>query len=239
MTDPGGVAAPTIWGFDTASDTTAQATHLADSSTVINGLPVNFVCRYYDNFRHSTHHLSPAEARALSDAGLGIVTVWESPRTSSNNGDDVWPTVTEYFTRAWGAQDGLDAFMIAAKMGQPGNTPIYFAVDCDLQDADAAALADYFSGIQDGYVQYHQSRQAKGMANPDYAVGVYGSGFVLKKCLTQGIATYFWQCMSSGWNDNAAPVSFANIRQHGGTPLCGIDADFDESSGNPGSWTLP
>jgi hypothetical protein len=239
MTDPAGVAALTIWGFDTASDTTAQAINLADPSTTINGAPVSFVCRYYDNFQHSTHHLSPAEAQALSDVGLSIVTAWESPRTSSATGDDVWPTVREYFTREWGVQDGLDAFMIAAKVGQPANTPIYFAVDFDLQEADAPALAEYFRGVQDGYVQYHQSRQAKRMPNPDYAVGVYGSGLVLKKCLTQGIVTYFWQSMSSAFNDNAQPVTFANLRQHGGTPLCGIDTDFDESPGNPGSWSLP
>src|SRR5260370_30493232 len=117
-----------IWGIDTASDTTAQAGCLAKPSTTINGAALKFVCRYYDNFHHSTHHLSTTEARALSAVGLRIVSIWESPRKSASVGAEVWPTVSSYFTEDWGTQDGFDAFTFAAKLGQPADSPVYFAV---------------------------------------------------------------------------------------------------------------
>lgn len=178
------------------------------------------------------HHLTRSEAEALTRSGLFIVSIWESPRLVEGR-ELLRPKASNYFAKSFGFQDGADAIAYARQIGQPSGTPIYFAVDFDAQDSDALNIERYFSDIEACF------RAENALESAKHNVGVYGSGFVLQICRTAGLASYFWQCMSTGYKGNRDPIAFANIRQELGGMFCGLDVDFDESDGAEGSWILP
>jgi hypothetical protein len=187
------------------------------------GRAISFVQRYLRN-------LTRAEATALSNAGLQIVSCYEY-------GD---PTKMAYFTRAQGLRDGRLGFTQAQAVGQTSGTPIYFAVDTDPDVTQRQAILDYFQGIQEGYAQYVLDMQGQNRTATPYAVGVYGSGCVLDWCRTQGIATWFWQAFAPGWCNNRRVWGGANIHTSGRDEpkRCGWRLGRLEGWGNEGGWTL-
>ena len=140
------------------------------------GRAISFVVRYLRD-------LGRVEAAALSNAGLRIVSCYEE---SAGN---LSPTNMAYFTRAQGQHDGRRGFTQAHAVGQPADTPVYFAVDTDPDIGQRQAILNYFQGIADGYNQYLADMQAQQKPAVTYAVGVYGSGCVLGWGQTQGIAS--------------------------------------------------
>jgi len=143
-----------------------------------------------------------------------------------------------YYTRAQGQHDGRLGFTQAHAIGQPGGTPIYFAVDTD--DAPRATILNYFQGIQDGCNQYLADMQAQDKEAEVYDIGVYGSGCVLDWCKAQGIATWFWQAFAPGWCNNRQVWPGANIHTTGRDipPRCGVRLGHLEGWGNEGGWTI-
>ena len=171
-----------------------------------------FVCRYYAN--SGAKRLSATELQNLRGAGLKVVVVWE----------DGHPTSANYFYFAKGVDDGTSAYHDALEIGQPTNTPIYFAIDYDASDADlASGINDYFNGVTTGI----KTAANGGAVNP---VGVYGSGATCRFALARAWATFTWLAMSSGWRGHDFPDW--NIRQSQGRTYGAIDVDFDESSSN-------
>lgn len=155
---------------------------------------VDFVVRYYSH--SGSKNLTFAEARAFSDAGIDLVTVWESA------GDHAG-----FFTRAQGVDDATSAHNMAVKIGQPAGTPIYFAVDFDATPADVnAGVVPYFQGVAAGFATI-------GHGNPAYSAGVYGSGFVCDRLFQQGLVTHTWLSMSSGFLGSRTYKDW-HIRQH-------------------------
>lgn len=126
--------------------------------------------------RHYTHQagksLSLAEARALTEAGIQIGVVWETP--------DAHPS---YFSRAQGCADGAAAYLMAqAMITQPSGSAIYFAAP-DAGGHDAAIR--YFEGI-------NQAFGAAGPAERKYQVGVYGPVACCEAVMARGLATVAW-----------------------------------------------
>jgi N-acetyl-anhydromuramyl-L-alanine amidase AmpD len=187
------------------------------------GRGITFVQRYLRN-------LSRAEALALSNAGLQIVSCYEVGS----------PTSAAYFTRAQGQRDGRAGFTQAQAIGQPAGTPIYFAVDFDPGNSQRGVILDYVQGVQEGCAQYLADMDAQNNTGVVYDIGVYGSGCVLDWCKAQGIANWFWQAFAPGWCNNRQVWPGANIRTSGlDTPArCGMRLGHLEGWGDEGGWTI-
>lgn len=156
-------------GFDCFAPAGAYASQLAQ-------LGYEFFARYYRRTIVSRYAVSPEEAKPLFDAGLWALAIYQ------NTSDK-----PEYFTEANAAADAAAALAKAAQMKQPKSSTIYFAVDCNPDEAQIdRAVLPYFDKIMAAVV-------AEG-----YVVGVYGSGLVCRRVL----ATYAkcaWLSNAMGW----------------------------------------
>lgn len=146
--------------------------------------------------RHYTHQagksLSLAEARALTDAGIQIGAVWETPDAHLS-----------YFSRAQGCADGASAFLMAqAVIAQPSGSAIYFAVPAVAEEGEAALR--YFEGI-------NQAFGAAGPSEREYQVGVYGSSACCDAMLARGLATVAWAADESGVEYNLKQLNAATL----------------------------
>ena len=190
-------------GVDTPANAAPQLACLAAAGT-------RFVARYYAR-GNRPKIIRRAEAQAISAAGLGLVAVWESG----------FPTTVDYFARAQGEADGADAHQRATEIGQPRDTPIYFAVDYDADPAHVAGpILEYFRGIAAGL-----AGAAGGTAR--YLVGCNGSGIVCAAIKAAGLASFTWLAQSRGWRGYADFTAW-NLRQGPVAKLCTLDVDGDE-----------
>lgn len=195
-------------GLDSATDLSPKAKELVD-------LGYTWVARYLfepgtSSFKDA---LSADEARVLTDAGLFVVSIWESGR----------PTSASYFTIGKGTKDATHAAAQAKTVGQPHGTPIYFAVDYDAAPAD---IVGYFKEINSA------------LRGTGYLVGCYGPGRVLQYLHSRGLLTHEWLPQSCGWAGYLAELSIASIVQGKETVVLGRDVDFDVSNGIGGGWKL-
>jgi hypothetical protein len=177
---------------------------------------IDFVCRYYS---HTTQQpekrITPAEAAAIIQAGMKIVTVYEDG-----------PTNPGYFSRARGQTDATHAHAAAQEIGQPAGSAIYFAVDFDASSGTTdGPITDYFEGVKDGLAQ---------AGAPGYEIGVYGSGRVCTRIKEQrNLAKYSWLAESTGWAGSGSYSTF-NIKQIIAThDLCqldgGVGGDYEDN----------
>lgn len=187
----------------------------------------DYAIRYY-NIHNPAKNLTLGEAQALVRAGFQLGAVWE----------DGHPTHASFFNHAKGVLHGTAAFHRAMdKIGQPENTPIYFAVDFDAApDEVDTVITEYFKGVHDGF-------RAIGGENPRYQVGVYGSGLTCRKLLESGLVTFTWLSQSKGFRgtrDFAKQKRF-NLIQFLPEDICGINIDPDETNPDKpsGLFTIP
>ena len=191
-----------------------------DASDVLNELKenrVDFVARYYRTTESRWPALSASEARRLSALGLKIVAVWESRSR--------YPTHFFYLS---GYSDAMAAYWQARAVGQPAGSAIYFAVDFNAQAL--APVDEYFRGIAAGFAT------ASG-GNPDYTIGVYGSGAVCDAVKRAGLAQYSWLSNSIAWTDSIGYEDW-NIRQGGRLPELSFNHDSDEAKEEYGAFQL-
>ncbi|WP_343654125.1 DUF1906 domain-containing protein [Paraburkholderia caribensis] len=156
---------------------------------------VKTVIRYYSRDTiHPSKRLTRAEAEQLHSAGLrlGVVHEGRFGDTASN------------FDRQSGTEDGLYARRYGAtEIGQPGGTAIYFGVDFDASSEQIRTLVvPYFQGVADAFASHADQ--------PNYLVGVYGSGATCDAVLNAGLAHFAWLAQSTGW---AGHQSFFNSRR--------------------------
>src|SRR5215467_905302 len=118
----------TLRGLDSDVDLTPHIDCLSEAG-------FNFAIRYYNTLNPSKN-LTLDEAQALVAAGFQLGAVWE-------NGS---PTHPSFFSHAKGVVHGTAAYHMAMDdIGQPENTPIYFAVDYDASAGDVAGvIKQYF-----------------------------------------------------------------------------------------------
>lgn len=169
-----------------------------------------FVARYL--VPSSWKALSTKEVATICNAGLQIVSVFETTADRALGG------------RSAGLSDGATALALAAQMGQPVGSTIYFAVDFDATPAQMSTVIAYIKGASD--------------ATPGYNTGVYGSYAVVEAVYAAGACSRFWQTYAwSGGKKSAV----ANIYQYlNDIVVHGIGIDLNDSYGNEGWWsTVP
>lgn len=186
----------------------------------------SFVGRYYSTTtRMPQKVLTPAEAQAISQAGLRIVSVFED-----------LPTSAGYFTASRGVGDATGARNQALGVGQPGGTPIYFTVDYNAEPADLAAITAYITAVR-------VTLKGAGDAAP-YLLGVYGSGLVCSYLLEAGLIEYTWLSQSSGFYGTrefrqGGTWNILQLLPQAAPEPCGsFDYDPNVSNGKEGSWSL-
>lgn len=175
----------------------------------------SFVGRYYSqrrtDKRPNAKDLTVAEARALEERTLDVVTCWQS-RVAE-------PRVAAHLAKPdSGEEDGYAAGLAAARMGQPPHTPIYFAVDCDVTTSGISTfpdrqgaineqqLIDYFTGVKAGQAKYLAEQKQMASRTP-YAVGAYACRRAFDLLYARGLASHFWQAFPPFWGDD---VKFTN-----------------------------
>ena len=219
----GAQPASTTSGVEAAGDTT----HIIQCILGLQdqGRRISFVQRYLRDLRR-------AEVTALKSAGLQIVSCYEEGTKDHS------ATSMSYFTLTQGQHDGKRGFTQAQAVGQPADTPVYFAVDTDPNVGQRQAILDYFQGIGDGYRQYLADMRAQNKPAVTYSVGVYGSGCVLGWCQAKEFATWFWQAFAPGWCDNRNVWPGANIHTSGRDQpkRCNWRLCHLEGWGNEGGW---
>src|SRR5260221_6865427 len=137
---------------------------------------MKFVVRYYSTSVRKTMTL--AEAVALSEAGLQVAAVYED---SSN--------ASQFFSAELGKEHAARALLLAAGIGQPAGSAIYFAVDFDATAAEVRRpITDYFQEVS----------AALAVAPTRYAVSVYGSGLTCRMIRDAGLAALTWLAGSTG-----------------------------------------
>jgi hypothetical protein len=167
-----------------------------------------FVGRYYKPRDSKYETLTVEEAKLLSNAGLKIVALWEFMNKPS------------YFNRDRGRADGSEVCSQAASLGQPENTPIYFGVDTDLDDAHLE-ISEYFEGIIEAVKQVSGGRLR-------YQVGVYGSGLICSTLQQRKLVAFTWLAgISRRWR--GADFSGWNIKQIKPDIIGGLKVDIDEA----------
>jgi peptidoglycan hydrolase-like protein with peptidoglycan-binding domain len=200
-------------GMDASTDCSPFADQLS-------GQGMRFVARYYSSNARKT--LTAAEAQKLSTAGVGIVAVFEDTNNSA-----------DFFSAEIGSSQAAIALELAAAIGQPAGSAIYFAVDYDAAPADAQGpVTAYFTAIN----------TALAAAATQYAIGVYGSGMTCRVVRDASLAKFTWLTCSTGFREYAAFRSQADIVQLAPERVIldglNIDDDIAQSS-EFGAFRLP
>jgi hypothetical protein len=152
---------------------------------------LRFVARYYSDIASKT--LSPSEARKLCDAGLQLVVVFQD----KNNAADL-------FSADHGTSAATRALTLAASIGQPVGSAIYFAVDFDPSTGQLLGpVAAYFQAIHQVFTG----------ALAQYSLGVYGSGLTCRSIRNAGFAKFTWLSGSTGFQESKIFRPQANIVQ--------------------------
>jgi hypothetical protein len=172
-----------------------------------------FIARYYSGSPQSHKNLTASEAQLISAAGIDLVAVFENNSTS-----------LPYFTVARGQKDAAEALSMAASVGQPHGTAIYFTVDYDASSSDiAGAITQYMHAVKSGI-------------GGKFAIGIYGSGAVCAAMVKAGLAEFTWLSQSMGFNGSST-YSAWNLKQGMPLTICGLNADPDDAHGAYGGFT--
>jgi len=181
-----------------------------------------FIVRYYCTGNLSKK-LRLDEARRLSDSGLWVVAVFQD-----------YNNAVHRFSSSLGAANAKAAYEYAGgAIGQPSETPIYFAVDFDATHAQAEGpIRDYFVAVNDVFAA----------AGGKYKVGVYGSGAVCRYIKDDcKLADYSWLTMSTGWRGHREydRQKLWNLKQIKAVRINGVEFDTNESSPiGGGGWRI-
>lgn len=148
---------------------------------------VRTVIRYY-NLKNSSKFpskcLTEDEFTKLTSAGLSVAVVFQQRGGAGGFLDDFGPKK--------GTRDANRALSLAASIGQPEGSAIYFGVDHDFFRANELA------GIERYFVEVNAVFDRR------FAVGVYGSGAVCSRLKASGLASLFWLPASMGWSGSKA-----------------------------------
>ncbi|RKN74990.1 DUF1906 domain-containing protein [Paenibacillus ginsengarvi] len=191
-----------VKGFDCATsltETTAAAFR-ADGHA--------FVCRYL--VPSGWKRLTREEAELISEAGLEIVSVYETTADRALGG------------YAAGIADGKAALAVAAAVGQPEGSTIYFAVDFDATAAQMDKVIDYIHGCS--------------LATPGYSTGVYGSYAVVEAVRAAEACSRFWQTYA--WSRGRKADGIHIYQYQNDITVNGISVDMDEGYGDNCGWSL-
>lgn len=170
-------------------------------------LGFDFIARYYSF--DASKNLTKLEAEDYSHVGLDIVSIWESTGQTPMYGYDE------------GVKEAKEALVLSRKIGQPSNSPIYFAVDFDPTPDQLRNVLYYFKGCCDVLTRDR--------------VGAYG-GIKTINAL-RGKVDYLYQTYA--WS-NGKWSGHNNIRQYkNGATVAGTSCDLDLAvTADFGQWRI-
>ncbi len=148
---------------------------------------VRSVIRYYNHKNSSVFPskcLTPTEYEKLIASRLNVAAVFQQRGGAGGFLDD--------FATGKGVRDATRALALAASIGQPQGSGIYFGVDHDFfRPAELSQLERYFTEVRD-------------TLGARFRVGVYGSGAVCSRLKASDLAQLFWLPASMGWSGSRA-----------------------------------
>ncbi len=167
-----------------------------------------FAARYLVPAAYAWKRLTIEEARAITEAGMQIVSVFE---TAANRPAGGTPS---------GKADGAAAYREAGAIGQPPGTAIYFAVDYDARPGDYDEIEAYLKAAE---------AEIRG-----YTLGVYGSYAVVEEMVRRGVGRHYWQTYAWSRGNKSRKINLYQYRNN--VRVAGIAVDLNESYGNEGWW---
>lgn len=174
------------------------------STSAMTAAGYTFAVRYLSY--SPAKNLTQDEAQALTAAGIAVVCNWEAALDGPRQGF------------GQGAMDAAEAARLAAACGMPGDRPIYFSVDWDVQSSDMEAVNAYFDGVA----------SVIGVAR----TGTYSSYDALGWLLASGRIRWAWQSCSAAFSNgrNRSPYPGIQLWQNR-TPFTfdGADVDGDQA----------
>ena len=183
------------------------------SGAAIKRAGYGFAVRYLDNGLSGRANLTADEVNDLRANGVAVVLVWEKKQL--NQPDRVT------LGRPAGVADAQAAQAQAAAVGL-GDRPIYFAIDFDIPDYDAASTdpradlgpaASYFDGVLS--------------VLPRSRVGVYGGYYAVKRVLDAGLADWAWQ--TRAWSGGQEDPRIHLLQRVGTVTVDRVDCDENEA----------
>ncbi len=196
--------------IDTNTDCTGHTTSL-------KGRGVTHIGRYYASTKWK--RISAGEAKALSNAGFRLVSVFE---------DSGKPPLTVEA----GEHDARIALAQANAAGQTPGTAIYFAMENLPNGYNASHLPGlklYFQGVGN-------------ILRERYAVGCYSNGLTLATLLDAGAIAYAWVSASTsfvGSKDFLKTPRWHLAQRLIDKDWDGVSVDTNDCQGDFGSWALP
>ena len=166
----------------------------------IKAAGVRTVGRYYDRdygsgsseacWHNPTKKLTQRELKAIEDAGLSVVIVFEHCGASCMNFE-----AADSATADKGRRDATAAIRQADDLGQPADTPVYFAIDFDPVHGSGCKLSPdaIWHGIETYFDQINDV-----FARTPWQVGIYGAGLSCQFVRDRKLARYFWLSASIG-----------------------------------------
>lgn len=155
-----------------------------------------------------TKRLTKSEAQILTDAGLLILTVYETSANRAQSGSSN------------GIIDGIRAYAYAKEIEMPESGCIYFAVDYGAASSDYENIAAYL-------------KSAKAQIG-NYKLGVYGSYYIVEEMCRRVLCDCYWQCVA--WS-NGKVSERINAYQHSwGKTAAGISVDLNDCYDATGLW---
>ncbi len=174
----------------TSHGNTSRKAKAADTATILTETKAKLL--YENGYRYIGRYLTNApsgynkaitkeEAEIIFSAGLNFFPIYQTTGRSYS-----------YFTAARGTDDASKAVKAAKKLGLPGDTVIYFAVDYDVTPSQMKGnILSYFKKIKET------------MKKTPYKVGIYGSKGVCLTVSEKGYADYsFVSGLSTGFYGN-------------------------------------
>lgn len=163
--------------IDTPHKTTSKVTNLKNAG-------VKTIIRYYNHQNSNAlpnKCLTASEAQAIHGAGMTIAVTFQQRQNQIAD-----------FNKTKGKAAGERALDLASNtINQPNNSVIYFSVDRDfVSAAELNAVDKFFEGVNGAF----------SAAGASYQVGAYGSGKVLDRLRTAGLAKFFWLAQATGWS---------------------------------------
>jgi hypothetical protein len=135
---------------------------------------VRYVGRYYGH-RTGRTAMTRDEVVALTKNGIRPIAIWSGETRESAN-----------FSAASGKDAANEAFDSARHVGQPGGSPIFFAVSYDAPTKDIeAAIKPFFESIK-------QVNSSISDAAERFRIGVAGSGAVIQSLRDAGLVELGW-----------------------------------------------
>ncbi len=168
-----------------------------------------FVVRYVD-YEGTSKGLTSSELAELRANDMSVAMVYQKSTTTQ-----------ALAGRVAGAADAEYAAGQLAALGFPPETAIYFPVDFDAQPADQPKIDEYLRG----------AAEAIGVER----VGVYGSFYVLDRCLKNGTVRWAWQTYA--WSDGKLHPEAHLYQYLNNVTLAGAAVDLNEGRAeNFGQW---